>query len=128
MPAWFPGTRFKRFANEGKKYCTEILEGPFKNTKNHWVRSELKSCFFYSQVHSSLKLTGNAAACYVTRLFDQFGGTEISEDKEQVIKETSAVLYAGKSESRIVGDENLTFSIAGTDSVRAHLFSPIVFV
>lgn len=73
-----------------------------------------------------MKLTGNAAACYVTRLFEQFGGTEISEDKEQVIKETSAVLYAGKSESQNVGDEKLTFSIAGTDSVRDSLFSSIV--
>ena len=49
VPAWFPGARFKRFANEGKKYCTEILEGPFKNTKNHWVRNELE--YYVSFTH-----------------------------------------------------------------------------
>ena len=37
LPSWFPGTEFKKFAESERKYCTEILEGPFKNTKNSWV-------------------------------------------------------------------------------------------
>ena len=37
VPTWFPGAEFKKFAETGKKYCTEILEGPFKNTKESWV-------------------------------------------------------------------------------------------
>ncbi|KAF8958846.1 cytochrome P450 [Flammula alnicola] len=80
VPSWFPGARFKRFAEAGKKHCTQILEGPFKNTKDRW-------------------LAGNAAACYVTRLFEEFGGAEVPKEKEQVIKETSAVLYAAGTDS-----------------------------
>ena len=44
-----------------------------------------------------MQLTGNAAACYVTHLFEEFGGAEMPKEKEKVVKETSAVLYAGKS-------------------------------
>ena len=72
-----------------------------------------------------MQLTGNAAACYVTRLFEEFGGAEMPKEKEKVVKETSAVLYAGKSVQTVpscCGQNRLTFFVAGTDSVRATPF------
>lgn len=80
VPSWFPGARFKRFAEEGRPYCEQILEEPFKNAKDLW-------------------LAGKAPNSYVTRLLDEFGGNEVPKDKEQVVKETSAVLYAAGTDS-----------------------------
>ncbi|KAF8958848.1 cytochrome P450 [Flammula alnicola] len=79
VPSWFPGARFKRFA-EAERILHSDPRRPFKNTKDRWI-------------------AGNAAACYVTRLFEEFGGAEVPKEKERVIKETSAVLYAAGTDS-----------------------------
>ncbi|PPR01292.1 hypothetical protein CVT24_006367 [Panaeolus cyanescens] len=80
LPEWFPGTQFHQFLKEYRPYCEAILEGPFKFTKDNWV-------------------AGRAANSYVTRLLEEYGGSKISAEKEQVVKDSSAVLYAAGTDS-----------------------------
>ncbi|PPQ74502.1 hypothetical protein CVT24_000114 [Panaeolus cyanescens] len=80
VPAWVPGTQFKKFAKDYRPYCEAILEGPFKDTKERWA-------------------AGTAPDSYVTRLLEGFGGAKISQEKEEVVKDSSAVLYAAGTDS-----------------------------
>lgn len=36
VPSWFPGAHFKRFVEAMRPHCEQILEGPFKDTKDLW--------------------------------------------------------------------------------------------
>ncbi|PPR04236.1 hypothetical protein CVT24_013340, partial [Panaeolus cyanescens] len=79
-PEWVPGTQFKKFIKEYRPYCDAILEGPYKDTQERWA-------------------AGHATSSYVTRLLEEFGGSKITEEKAQIIKESSAVLYAAGTDS-----------------------------
>ncbi|PPR01296.1 hypothetical protein CVT24_006371 [Panaeolus cyanescens] len=80
VPSWFPGAQFKKFAKEYRPYSEAMLNKPFKQTKERWA-------------------AGSAPDSYVTRLLEEFGGAKITPEKQQVVRDSSAVLYGAGTDS-----------------------------
>ncbi|TFK53779.1 cytochrome P450 [Heliocybe sulcata] len=81
LPAWLPGMEFKRQAEECMKLTTEMRNMPVE-----YVKRQMKS--------------GAPSACVTSELIRRFSNSNgLSTDSEDVIKDVSAVAYAGGAET-----------------------------
>lgn len=98
LPGWFPGAGFKGLAKQWRISTRGILERPWAAMMEKYVRFiDFPSRYEDTSEIWLMQLKGTALPSYCTKLLDSIGGAGCEPGSELVIKETSAVIYAGPS-------------------------------
>ncbi|KAG9218407.1 hypothetical protein CCMSSC00406_0007992 [Pleurotus cornucopiae] len=84
VPDWMPGAGWKRMAKEWKKITDEMLEKTYMRARESTAQGDAKPSFM-SYCLEKMDLAKN------------------TEEQEQVIKETTATLYAGGADTTVSG-------------------------
>ncbi|KDQ22111.1 hypothetical protein PLEOSDRAFT_1079619 [Pleurotus ostreatus PC15] len=84
VPDWMPGAGWKRMAKKWKKITDEMLEKTYMRAKESTAQGEAKPSF-------------------MSYCLEKMDLAENTEEQEQVIKETTATLYAGGADTTVSG-------------------------
>jgi hypothetical protein len=93
-PSWIPGASFRRKAREWRRLSREMLESQFNIVKQNIVSRAALHILPYL---TAMQAKGTAVSCITTREL------EVGENvDEEVIKNITAMAYAGKLEFTII--------------------------
>ena len=94
LPSWFPGTGFKKVADEGYKASMAMYNDPYEMAKKKMV-GKARSVGSFSKL-SNAQNDGTGAPSIVSKLHEAgtLGDTVITD--EALIKRVAGVTYAGK--------------------------------
>lgn len=96
LPAWFPGARFKRFADKCKWITKNMQDEPFDLVKENMVIS--LACRSTGGKHWRwTKASGAFAQCVTSELLERNQSKGGSLEEEYIIKRVSAVAYSGET-------------------------------
>jgi hypothetical protein len=97
-PSWMPGASFRRKAREWRRLSREMLESQFNIVKQNIVsRAALHILPYLTAVQAK----GTAVSCITTRELEVCSHSGEHMD-EEVIKNITAMAYAGKLEFTII--------------------------
>jgi hypothetical protein len=99
VPSWMPGASFKRQARVWHRLAREVLESQFNIVKENMVSQSTRYVHRYWQ---DVQAKGTAVSCVASRELEKWTESDQSADEEEVIKNITAIAYAGQS--LFVGD------------------------
>jgi len=94
VPSWMPGASFKRKAREWQRLSRAMLESQFKTVKQKLVS---RTTTYIRSRRKVLQAEGTAASCIATRELENWMNTDGNADEEELIKNVTAIIYAGRS-------------------------------
>jgi hypothetical protein len=99
VPSWMPGASFKRQARVWRRLAREVLESQFNIVKENMVSQSTR---YVHRRWQDVQAKGTAVSCVASRELEKWTESDQSADEEEVIKNITAIAYAGQS--LFVGD------------------------
>jgi hypothetical protein len=96
VPSWMPGASFKREAREWRRLAHELLESQYNIVKDKMVS---RNSTYILRCSNDLQAKGTAVPCVATRELEKLVESNPIAGEEEVIKNITAIAYAGESVS-----------------------------